>query len=542
MTLPSSWDDVVDVLIVGFGAAGACAAIEAADQGLDVLVLERFNGGGATKNSGGIIYAGGGTQTQKEAGVQDTPENMCQYLKLEVKGAVSEANLKEFCRQSPEMIQWLQNQGVVFEPTLYPNKTSYPPNHFHLYYSGNELIPPYDQQALPAPRGHRPKGVGLSGSVLFNALKSASLKKGVKVKYQSKVQNLLLNDQGNVIGLSFNCLDGSPLAKAFHKLLSTIVYRLRYLNLIFPELNDSLARLFKHLEKNGRTKHIHARRGVILAAGGFIYNQEMVRAYAPAYLPGTPLGSLGDDGCGIRMGENAGGDHAKMGRISAWRFITPPEAFIKGILVDEAGSRICNEEIYGAQLGDKMVANHDGKAWLICDQTIWRQAFREIRSGGIQWFQTLLGLINLFLNRKRAKSIEALALKTGLDPQRLRTTIAQVNQSFYTEETDLFHKSQVNRQPIDIPPLYAIHCSLKNRVFPCATLTLGGLSVDGTTSLVKREDGTLIQGLYAVGRNAAGIPSNGYVSGLAIAHCIYTGRQAGRHITNEPNKHTPSPH
>ena len=57
-----AWDDRADVVVVGFGAAGAAAAIEAADRGARVRLLERFQGGGATTLSGGIIYAGGGTR------------------------------------------------------------------------------------------------------------------------------------------------------------------------------------------------------------------------------------------------------------------------------------------------------------------------------------------------------------------------------------------------------------------------------------------------------------------------------------------------
>ena len=84
-----NWDDEVDVVVVGFGGAGACAAIEAADNGSSVMVIERFSGGGASKASGGIVYAGGTTH-QKEAGFDDTPENMFNYLKMEVKDAVKD--------------------------------------------------------------------------------------------------------------------------------------------------------------------------------------------------------------------------------------------------------------------------------------------------------------------------------------------------------------------------------------------------------------------------------------------------------------------
>ena len=67
------WDNSADVVIVGFGGAGAAAAVDAAEQKQDVLVLERFNGGGSTRISGGIYYAGGGTNIQREAGLAPSP-------------------------------------------------------------------------------------------------------------------------------------------------------------------------------------------------------------------------------------------------------------------------------------------------------------------------------------------------------------------------------------------------------------------------------------------------------------------------------------
>src|SRR3546814_8028469 len=75
------WDDTADVLVVGFGGAGACAAIEAREAGADVIAIDRFAGGGATAYSGGIIYAGG-TRFQKEAGFEDNAEQMSSYLSM----------------------------------------------------------------------------------------------------------------------------------------------------------------------------------------------------------------------------------------------------------------------------------------------------------------------------------------------------------------------------------------------------------------------------------------------------------------------------
>lgn len=83
-----------DVVVIGFGATGVSAAITAREQGVQVVALDRANGGGATAISGDIIYAGGGTAVQQQAGVRDSFEQMLTYLRLEVADAVSESTLE----------------------------------------------------------------------------------------------------------------------------------------------------------------------------------------------------------------------------------------------------------------------------------------------------------------------------------------------------------------------------------------------------------------------------------------------------------------
>src|SRR6056297_4271482 len=77
----AAWDHEVDVLVVGYGCAGVCAAIEAREAGARVLVLERAGGpGGTSISSGGFVYAGGGTVLQKALGYEDSAENMFRYM------------------------------------------------------------------------------------------------------------------------------------------------------------------------------------------------------------------------------------------------------------------------------------------------------------------------------------------------------------------------------------------------------------------------------------------------------------------------------
>ena len=112
---PANWDAEADVVIVGFGGAGGCAAIEAAEQGASVLILERFSGGGATAMSGGVFYAGGGTQHQRDARFDDTVDHMFAYLRAEANGVVSDETLRRFCEGSNSDLRWLEAMGVKFE-------------------------------------------------------------------------------------------------------------------------------------------------------------------------------------------------------------------------------------------------------------------------------------------------------------------------------------------------------------------------------------------------------------------------------------------
>ena len=196
------WSDSAEVLVVGWGAAGACAAIEASDQGASVMVIDRFEGGGASALSGGVVYAGGGTPYQKQAGFNDTPDAMFDYLRHEANGVVSDATLIRFCRDSVSNLDWLEQQGARYGATMPEHKTSYPPDGVYLYYSGNEVVPAMRGANEPAPRGHRTVAKGQAGATLYAALRNATLRRGVKTVLQATVRRLVKESaSGCVIGV-----------------------------------------------------------------------------------------------------------------------------------------------------------------------------------------------------------------------------------------------------------------------------------------------------------------------------------------------------
>ncbi|HEX6877221.1 MAG TPA: FAD-binding protein [Nocardioidaceae bacterium] len=529
MTEPS-WDAEADVVVVGFGAAGACAAIEATDSGADVLVLDRFAGGGATNISGGIVYAGGGTRHQEAAGVEDSPEQMLAYLRLETAGAVSEETLRSFCASSADMVGWLESHGVPFEGSLAPYKTSYPTNKHYLYYSGNELSGPSRAVATPAQRGHRAKGKGTSGKAVFGPLRRAVETRGIRVRTLTRAEELVTDPSGAVVGVACSTIQGAP---------THVVRRYRWmarrvgkLNLWYRPAGKALSRRLEEIErKYARRWTVRARRGVVLSAGGFAFNREMVRHYAEPYARGLPLGTLGDDGSGIRMGQAAGGATRFMDRASAWRFFTPPSALAKGVLLGPDGERVCNEALYGAAVGEAVIHEHGGQAHLLVDQRVLREAKKQVRHQTL-WFQRLQTLTMFGAGRASGATVAEAAAKVGIDPAAAERTVSGYNEVVCGGFEDPLGKPADQVQELVEPPFSLIDVSVRSSVgFPCPTMTLGGLRVDERTGQVLREDSTAVPGLYAAGRTAAGICSNSYVSGLSLADCVYSGRRAGRSVS-----------
>jgi 3-oxo-5alpha-steroid 4-dehydrogenase len=513
-----TWDLSADVVVVGFGAAGACAAIEAAESGAAVLVLDRFAGGGATAISGGVVYAGGGTRQQRAAGVADTPQAMFDYLRAEVGDAVSESTLRRFCGQSAGLLDWLADRGVPFDARLCPYKTSYPTNRHYLYQSGSEQS--FAHLAPPAARGHRARARGTSGRVLFARLAAAARARGGTVLPQTRATRLVADADGRVTGVECRTLRDAPgWARLGHRLLHRWSVKP---GVYLPGLGRALHRPVSRLEERyGRPLRIAARRGVVLSAGGFVFDRAMMREHAPDYRGGMRLGTPGDDGAGIRLGTGAGGDTRHLDRVTLWRFLTPPSALVGGLLVDRDGRRVCDEARYGAAIGDAILRSPGGRAWLLIDAAVLAEARRQVRDQTL-WFQRLqTGWLLGPGGRTTAATLDEVARKAGVDPAGLDATMAA-----YHEEPG---KPAALARPLATPPYSLIDVSVRNRLaLPAPMLTLGGLRVDEDTGRVLRPDGAGIPGLYAAGRTAAGLCSRSYVSGLSLADCVFSGRRAGR--------------
>ena len=536
------WDRQADAVVVGIGGAGATAALRCAELGASVIALDRSDGGGATRASGGVIYAGGGTSVQKEVGEEDTPQNMFAYLKLETGGIVSDETLQRFCANSAANLDWLMGHGVRFGGPVWKQKTSYPNVGYFLYHSDNSLLPAYRKEAAPAARGHRGvirKGrsaVDLGGSI-YDPLKARCLELGVSLETRTEAARLLVDEAGAVLGVealqippgSDACREHVECLRKGNRLVSLYPFFLPGARSAHALAGRYFARAAE-IEATGRvTLRYRAKRGVCLSAGGFIFNRPMVRHYCPAFAEGVPLGTPGDDGSGIRLGQTVGGAVAHMDRATAWRFINPPLAWSQGIVADGRGERFVNECCYGATIGEAMVDKAGGRGWLLLDDYLVRNAWRQIWPTEVLPFQWQLAALNMLFGKKKYRDLESLCTALGFDRDTLSATLGQVARVADGQESDPFDKPAEDVRKLEFP-LHVIDVSLGARLLPCTVLTMGGLVVNESTGNVLNEQGSEVPGLYAAGRTAVGIPSHLYISGLSIADCVFSGLRAAEHI------------
>ncbi|MBT4492329.1 MAG: FAD-dependent oxidoreductase [Gammaproteobacteria bacterium] len=470
----TEWHDTADVVVIGCGVAGACAAIEAGDLGADVVIIERASGGGgASATSAGIFYLGGGTPVQQAAGFEDSAENMYRFLMTSTL-APDPQIVKRFCDDSLAHFHWLEAQGVPFERSYYEDKTVIPPGNYCLCSTGNEHGWPYREVATPVPRGHKVAGGDLeAGSVAMKHLIERCEQLNVRTRFDHRVISLVKDSADNIVGVS---------AVSF-----------------------------------GEQMYIRARGGVIISAGGFSFNPDMVANYAPQ-LPSSAvaLGIPNNDGDAIGLGISAGAALSAMNGVIATASFYPPGKLIKGIVVNRSGRRFVNEDAYHGRTADFLMGQADASAFLILDaETFEYSENPELNNNLIDGWETI-------------EDMEA-ALK--LPAGSLVDTLNEYNRFASDGEDPLFHKNNKWVQPLDKPPYAAFDISYDKLSY--MFLTLGGVKADCEAQVINQH-GTPISGLYAAGACVPTVPQDGkgYASGLSLGPGSYYGRIAGRNAAS----------
>lgn len=527
--MSEQWDEEVDYLVAGTGAAGLSAAITAKLNGLNTLLVEsEATWGGTTSISGGGLWVPNNPLEIKD-GVQDTPQKAFEYMKATIGDLgpwTSDARKWAFINAIPSYVTLMGEEGVKWSrakqyPDYYPDLPtgmvgrSIEPKSFNMRRLGkfaNKVTP----GGVPAPirnddvyllsrawstpsgfvrgafftfrtLGHYltfQKPAGMGRALAANLMYIAHTKHGVPVWLNSPLKDLIL-ENGKVVGAI--------------------------------------------VSKEGKDVRIKANRGVMLAAGGFAHNKEWRQKYQG--VDGWSASPMGQQGTGIAAGERAGGALAMMDDSWWGATIANPDGkeqhgFILNersdpwsIVIDQLGNRYLNESESYVDFGHHLL-EHDkktgGKAlpsWLVSDH----RHDTHFLSTGLM----IPGAKKKLIEKGElvyADSLELLAEKMEVPTDVFLSTIERFNK--FAEEgvdrdfergrtvydryySDPLVKPNPNLGPIERPPFSAV------KIYPGDLNTKGGLVTD-EYARVLREDDSVIPGLYAAGNTTASIMGHTY--------------------------------
>ncbi|MGB3770654.1 MAG: FAD-binding protein [Rhodococcus sp. (in: high G+C Gram-positive bacteria)] len=467
-----NWADTVDVVVIGCGIAGACAAAEAAAEGARVLVIERSAvPGGTTMLAGGHFYLGGGTAVQQATGHHDSAEEMEKYI-VAVSRDPDTEKIRSYCQDSVSHFDWLESLGFEFERSFYPEKAVIQPGTEGLMYTGNEKVWPFIDIAVPAPRGHKVPVAGDTGGagMVIDLLVKRLADLGVEVRTETGARQLVTDESGRVVGVSWKRLSESGFIRSG---------------------------------------------AVIIATGGFVMNESMVAEFVPELgeKPYT-LGNTFDDGLGIRLGTSVGARVEHMDQAFVTAPLYPPATLITGLIVNKNGDRFVAEDSYHSRTSAFVMEQPNSAAYLIVDEAHMERPRVPLVKFIDGW-----------------ESIPEMEAALGIPTGRLQQTMSRYNADAAQGQDPDFHKSAEWLSPQDTGPWAAFNLSLGEAFY--AGFTMGGLSTSLNGEVVG-VSGNVIEGLYAAGACAANIAQDGkgYASGTQLGEGSYFGRRAGRHAAS----------
>ena len=530
-----------DVVIVGAGAAGLTAAVIAHDRGASVVVLEKSDKvGGAMSVSAGDIWIPC-NPFMEQMGVKDSKEEAVSYLRRVGQGIMDEELISTYVENAPKVLKYLlEKTPVRVEPRPFPDYHAELPGGKKGRTVGTALFDAKQlgEWAEKVRMGYFPP-VSFA-EITRSAKKLGGIARADKLDLELIASRLSENIRG--LGSALACmLLKACLDRGIPVHLSTPVYAL---------IKDEKGRVVgvKARKGDGETV-IKCRKAVILATGGFDWNQEYIRLFTR--MPGlVALSPPSIEGDGLRMGAAAGaallfkGDGllAPSIKIPDEEFEGRPlyrfEAFNRmqpsAIVVNRYGERFINEAVNyhdfvrGVYRVDPVKCEFTNvPCWMIFDQKYYS---RYIIGGAVTPDQPIPEWMI------RDDTIEGLARKLNIDSERLKLTISRFNS--YAEEgvdrdfqrgtypydiewSDPDHQPNPSLGTIDTPPFYAVE------LVPAVFGTAGGLKINSKAQVLDWE-GRPIEGLYACGNAAAFTFAPVYpASGSGLGNAIVFGYIAG---------------
>ncbi len=549
-----------DVIVLGAGAGGMTAAAVAATEGARVLVIEKTDFvGGTTAWSGGMVWIPLNPH-MRSVGIVDAMADAKEYLARTVPEPAN-ADLREtFLKRGPEAIEYLEArtelrfQPVKLYPDYYPDLPGATAGGRVLEpvaFDGGKLGAEFSRLRPPLPE------FTLFGGMMVNRLDIPHLRKAGR-SLHSTLRSLQLVSRYALQRLRWPRgttlhLGNALAARLYASLVSKgveVLFGATVDQLIVE--NDRVA----GVRLAGSPTPISARKGVVLATGGFSHDQVLrKRLFPPAagLISATSRGGTGD---GLKLATAVGASLAT--DVTDCAYWVPASLFRRDdgsqgvfphtvtdrakpgvIAVNAAGRRFVNEalsyhEFVRAMLRDANAAPQ-GRFHLICDRRfLWTYGL-----GRIKPFTRNLEPYVASGELKQATSMEMLAAAIGLDASVLRATIEHYNESarrgvdpqfgrggtiYQRALGDAGHKPNPCIAPIEEPPFYAL------RVFPADLGTAIGLKTD-PEARVLREDGSVIAGLCACGSDMTSIMNGNYPGpGITLGPALTFGYIAGRSL------------
>ena len=564
-SIPLAREIACDLLVVGSGAGGLSTAITARKHGLDVIVIEKeavF--GGTTAFSGGVLWIPGNTHGQAN-GADDSREAVLRYLKHQTGRFFDAAAVEAFVDNAPKMVEWFERETEVrFVPTLYPDYHPDAPGGVDV--GRSILAAPYDARRLgPEIERLRPPlatitfmGMMFNSSNadlkhFFNATKSLASAIYVARRLANHFKELLLYRRGVQV-TSGNAL-AARLARSCFDLGIPIHTETEACELLRDKSGSVIG---ARVRTGDAERSITARRGVVLACGGYPHDVQRITQSYPhlrrggAHLSPVPSGNTGD---GLKLAESAGGQvdlrfdgtgaaaWMPVSRVplSGGRFGVFPhllDRYKPGIIgVLRNGRRFTNEsDSYhdvGAAMIEACAGERETAMWLVCDQA-------AIAKYGLGYAKPapmpLRGLIRrgyLF----KGRTLKELAHEAGIDAAGLEATVRDYNVgAMHGIDTQFGRGSTSFNRYLADPANRPNPCvaTIGDGPYYAVKVVVGDLGTfDGlrttTVGQVLRDDDTVVPGLYAVGNDRASImggnyPGAGITLGPAMTFGFITGR------------------
>ncbi|MFF0559388.1 FAD-dependent oxidoreductase [Streptomyces sp. NPDC004266] len=525
------WDHTYDVVVVGSGAAGMAAAITARLRGLTALVVEKTDVyGGSTALSGGAIWVPNNFHLDA-AGLGDTPEKARAYLDATVGDRVPAERKDAYVTHGPQMVREFHDRTAVrFVYT--PGYSDYYPERLGGYPQGRSVEPQiFDFRKLGPEQRATMRRAGLPTYGLTITSKDFRQLNMVARTWAGRRTAVKVGAQAvgaKLTGKELLSLGEALIARMRHS-LDALGADL-WLSAPLTGLVEEDGRVTGvRITRDGRELGIRATGGVVLASGGFSHDQRLREKHLPAPTSTEwSSASDGQTGDALEPAVALGAATDLMDRVWGAPSVVPPEGrpfFLVAdrgvpgmVIVNAVGERYANEAAPYHEFVDAMYANDRPGAttvpsWLILDATARaRYIFMGLFPGQAfpkPWLES--GFV------RKAATVEELAGRIGVAPERLRATVDRFNGFARAGRDEDFHRGDSvydryygdptlpnpNLAPLEKGPYFAIP------VHPGDIGTKGGLVTDATARVL-REDGTPIDGLYASGNVSSAVMGETY--------------------------------